>query len=82
MRHNSKVMNGDTIYHVIFDGKHYYFGSVAAIYDRFTPAQLGITMASLWNYDIEGDKPYSNKKCIVYKGLIHRKTKNRKQQND
>ena len=31
-------MNVKTIYHVCFsDEEHYYFGSIAAIYERFTP---------------------------------------------
>ena len=46
-------MNGTTIYHVSFgDDENYYFGSIAAIYDHFTPSQLGVSASRLWNYGI------------------------------
>ncbi|MCM1168799.1 MAG: hypothetical protein NC324_02570 [Bacteroides sp.] len=71
-------MNGDTIYHVCLGGTfNRYFGSITAIYDVFTPQDLGVSKARLWAYGIEEDKPYQNKKCIIYKGIIHRKKTNR-----
>ncbi len=72
------TMNGDTIYHVRFgENSDYYFGSISAIYDRFTTAEVGISKESLWNYGIKRDKPYKGKKCVIYKGIIHRKRGNR-----
>lgn len=64
----------ETIIHVRF-GKHinWYFGSLAAIYDVFTPEDLGVSLTSLWNYNITPKKPYENDKCIIYRDMVHRK---------
>ena len=71
-------MNGTTIYHVSFgDDDNHYFGSIAAIYDHFTPQELGVSKARLWAYGITEEKPYQNKKCVIRKGIIHRKKTNR-----
>lgn len=71
-------MNGTTIYHVSFgDDDNHYFGSISAIFDQFTPQDLGVSKARLWAYGITEEKPYQNKKCIIRKGVIHRKKTNR-----
>lgn len=71
-------MNGTTIYHVCLEGAlHRYFGSISAIFDRFTPKELGVSKSWLWSYGITESKPYKNKKCIIYKGTIQRKKTNR-----
>lgn len=70
-------MNGNTIYHVCFGCKHYYFGSIAAIFDTFSPSELGVSKSRLWSYGITESKPYCNGKCVVYRGVIHRKKTNR-----
>ena len=71
-------MNGNIIYHVCFgDDLNHYFGSLSAIYDYFTPQELGVSRQRLYNYGITESKPYKNKKCIIYKGTIHRKKTNR-----
>lgn len=72
-------MNGTTIYHVCFgDDMHHYFGSIAAIFATFTPLQLGVSKSRLWAFKITEKHPYKNKKCIIYRGVIHRKKTNRK----
>jgi hypothetical protein len=68
-------MNSNTILHVIFEGRNYYFGSITAIFDVFTPETLGVTKYRLWNYKITQEHPYHNKRCIINKGIIIRKTK-------
>lgn len=71
-------MNGNTIYHVCLYGTlHRYFGSISAIFDHFTPQDLGVSKSRLWAYGINEEKPYQNKKCTIYKGIIHRKKTNR-----
>lgn len=71
-------MNGTTIYHVCFgDDNHHYFGSIAAIYDTFNPVELGVSKSRLWAYGITEQRPYRNNKCIIYRGMIHRKKTNR-----
>jgi hypothetical protein len=75
-------MNGNTIYHVCFgDDNHHYFGSIAAIFDTFTPVELGVSKSRLWSYGITETRPYRNNKCIIYRGVIHRKKTNRKLPN-
>lgn len=56
-----------------FDGKrHFYFGSKTAIYELFTPEQIGISKESLWNQDLD-EKEYENKLCTIRMGLLRRK---------
>lgn len=72
-------MNGKTIYHVSFgDDENFYFGSLAAVYDRFTPSALGVSLARLYDVAITPEKPYRNDKCIIRKGILQRKKTNRK----
>lgn len=58
--------------------RHYYFGSKAAIFQRFTSEQVGITYYSLKNICITKDKPYVNRQCTIRQGeLIASETKTR-----
>ncbi len=66
-----------TVIHVEVDGKHHYFGSLASIYDYFTPQQLGISYGSLRNYGLSEDKSYQNSHCIIRKGVLITKSGNR-----
>ena len=66
-----------TVLHLEIDGQHHYFGSLASIYDVFTPQQLGISYGSLRNYGLSEDKPYQNSKCIIRKGRLITKNGNR-----
>lgn len=66
-------MNETKIYHVHIGNGHHYFGSVAAIFDTFSPSELGVSKSRLYAYGITESKPYRNKKCVVRKGIIHRK---------
>lgn len=71
-------MNGNTIYHVQFGvGENHYFGSISAIFETFTPLQIGVSKSRLWSYGIQPEKPYKNKTCTIYKGVIARKKGNR-----
>lgn len=68
-----------TIIHVeTADGRHEYFGSVAAIYDKFTRDDIGIALASLWSYGLSEDHPYQNKLVTIRKGTVIRKKMNLK----
>lgn len=55
------------------DFTEHYFGSLAAIYEVFTPEQIGCTLESLWSYKIEVGKPKKTRKCIISKHNIYRK---------
>lgn len=71
------LMNGNTIYHVQIGNDHYYFGSIAAIFDTFPPEQIGVSKSRLWSFGIEPERSYRNKICVVRKGFIKRKKGNR-----
>ncbi len=76
-------MNGKTIYHVCFgDEEHYYFGSIAAIYEHFTPEQLGVSLSRLWSFGITLERPYKNRICTIFRGVIQRKKGNRHVRRD
>lgn len=67
-------MKNEQVVHVCLgDDRHYYFGSVAAIFDRFTPDELGVSLTTLWNYGLAPDRPYKNNRCAIYRGSIDRK---------
>ena len=70
---------GNTLFHLQFKstGIDHYFGSIAAIYDRFTAKDLGVGRTRLYDFDIEEDKPYTNKICTIKKSVLHRKPGNR-----
>ena len=68
-------MAGNVVYHLEFhdrQGRHY-FGSIAAIYDIFTPKEVGVSKSRLWAYKIEEGKPYRNRVCVIYRGEVRRK---------
>ena len=54
-----------TVIHVEISGLHFYFGSLTAVYTKFTPEQLGVALGTLRNYRVTSDKPYQNSKCII-----------------
>lgn len=73
---------GKTIFHLHLkdNGRNHYFGSIAAIYDIFTATDLGVSQSRLYDFDIEEDRPYTNKRCIIRKSKLHRKPGNRKKE--
>lgn len=56
----------------------HYFGSLAAIYDVFTPEQIGCKLEALWSYGITCDKPKLTRTCLISKRPIHRKSQKNK----
>lgn len=61
-----------TVVHVelLTSNSHYYFGSLAAIYEKFSKEEIGISYGSLRNYGLSSEKPYKNKLCIIRKGYL------------
>lgn len=53
--------------------REHYFGSLAAIYETFTPYQIGCKVATLWKAGIEPGKSKKTKKCTVSKHEVARK---------
>lgn len=56
------------------EGKHFYFGSLEAIYSVFTNKDIGAQCVRLWRSGI----PYNGRKCTIRKGSISRKETNRR----
>jgi len=59
-----------TVIHLEIGEKHFYFGSLAAIFTMFKPEDLGISYGSLRNYGLSDMKHYQNSKCIIRKGIL------------
>ena len=55
----------------------FYFGSIAAIYETFTPTEIGCGVRRLWAVKISPVTPYMNKKCTVSIHQLLRKSTNR-----
>ena len=72
------MTHGNTIYHLVYGGRHYYFGSIASIYEAFTPDELGVSIHTLWAYKITEEHPYIAKQCEVRRGEIRRKRQQKK----
>lgn len=78
-KEKKNIMKGSKLYHVSFgDDEHFYFGSIAAIFEQFTPQRLGVSKSWLWQFGITPEKPYKNKTVIIRKGYTRRKKGNRK----
>lgn len=72
---NENIKKTRTVVHVEFSGQHYYFGSVSAIYDLFSPSEIGVAYGTLRNYRVSNSHPYCNDKCIIRKGYLLTKEK-------
>ena len=59
-----------TVVHVEYNGQHHYFGSLSAIYTKFSPKDLGIALGTLRNYGLKEEKPYQNSLCTIRKGFL------------
>ena len=67
------------VIHLQRDEEHYYFGSVAAMYDHFNREEIGISYGSLRNYGLSPDKPYRHEKTgvVIRVGVLIAKEGNR-----
>ena len=73
-----------TVIHLEIGGEHHYYGSIANMYEYYTPQQLGISYGALRNFGLSSEKPYTNSKCTIRKGLLLSKSggRGRKKQID
>ena len=65
------------------EGKHFYFGSIAAIYDKqsnkeFDPKALGICRQNIYRYGLSPEMDFSNRNCTIKIGSVVRKSGDRK----
>lgn len=58
------------IIHLHLNGKDYYFGSLAAIYTKFTKDEIGISYGSLRNYGLTPGRPYINDRAVIKEGIL------------
>ena len=58
--------------------KVWYFGSLAAIYELFTPGQIGCKLETLWNSSIDYGECKITKQCVIYKEKMYRKAQKTK----
>ena len=67
------------VIHLQHGEAHYYFGSVAAMYDHFSKDDIGISYGSIRNYGLSPTKPYKNDKTgvIIREGVLITKEGNR-----
>lgn len=71
-------MKDTYILHLYFkkEDKNYYFGSRAAIFEVFTPLQLGISYNTLRGKRLPSEKEaFENEECIIWRGKLIRKEK-------
>lgn len=70
MPYMEKNKSGRTIIHLEKDNQHYYYGSIAAIYNDFTKEDIGVSYGSLRNYGLSPSKPFKNKYSTIRKGTL------------
>ncbi|QUB42566.1 hypothetical protein [Porphyromonas sp. oral taxon 275] len=56
----------------------FFFHSLAAIYDLFTPYQIGCKVSQLYKVGVRQGIPYEGRKCRVTREPIRRKKSRRK----
>lgn len=73
------TQKGRQVIHLQKGDEHFYFGSVAAIYDYFTKDEIGISYGSIRNYGLSPTKPYINDKrgITIREGVLLSKEGNR-----
>lgn len=60
------------------DGEtEFYFGSVSAIFDRFTEKEIGCGLKTLWSAHIEVGKPKITRNCTIFRYFVYRKKQKR-----
>lgn len=57
--------------HVLATDKHYYFGSIQAIYDTLPKDSIGIAPQTLYNRGL--NEKYANEKVVIRKGVLQQK---------
>lgn len=52
----------------------FYFGSFAAIFELFSPEDIGCRLESLWAANIDEEHPKATRLCVVSKHKLYRKS--------
>lgn len=53
--------------------REFFFTSLAAIYERFSPAEVGCSLSTLWCFGLRVGNPKATKTCVISKHYIYRK---------
>lgn len=75
---DSHVISVRFLNNIMYGEQLYYFGSLAAIYERFTVEEIGCTLKTLWASDIAPQNPKVTRRCIISKHLVIRKPHSKK----
>lgn len=59
------------------DRQEFFFSSLAAIYDTFTPEQVGCGMARLYNARVSKGQPYTGRLCEITREEVKSKAQKR-----
>ena len=57
--------------------RDFFFTSLSAIYERFSPEQIGCKVSRLWNIGVSGGTPYTGAKVTVTREPLHTKRQNK-----
>ena len=49
------------------EGKHFYFGTLAAVYEMFTPKEIGSARETIYKKWSDTSKPHETSKCFIRK---------------
>ena len=60
------------------DGSEFFFGSLAAIYEMFSPEDVGCALSTLWNSKIAPDHPKVTSRCVISKHRVFRMKQSRR----
>lgn len=55
----------------------FFFTSLSAIYEEFTPDQVGCKVTRLWNIGVSGGIPYEGAKCKITREPLRSKSQNK-----
>lgn len=78
-------MKKEHIYRVAFneppiendERQEFFFTSLSAIYEVFTPDQVGCKVTRLWNIGVSGGTPYVGAKCRITREPLRSKSQNK-----
>ena len=75
MRQQIETLSAEPIVMVRFNaGTTYFFGSLAAIYEMFTPDEIGCPLASLWQKGLLTDgRTFTTARCTIARVMVYRK---------
>lgn len=66
------------VVHLEVAGKHYYYGNLKALCDHWSKEAIGVSHSYLKNLNISEEKPFTNGKCIIRRGIIITSPKQKK----